>query len=235
VQPAARSEAVAELPRVGHRLVIIGAGGHGAELRCYMSDLSRRGWNGELLGFLDDAGLTRPGMPVLGNLSAFVGHPPEFFENLQYLTAIGSNSVRQSLVCRLSDFYGGVGLAAWTLVHPTSYVGDQVQIGEGSCLAPGAIVTCRSQIGRHCILNVKASVSHDCAIGDFVNVNPAATISGNVVVGEGAYIGAGATIKDKVSIGAWSVIGAGAVVIEDIPARVTAVGVPARVIKRHNV
>lgn len=35
-----------------------------------------------------------------------------------------------------------------------------------------------------------------------------------------------------VSIGAWTIVGAGAVVTSDLPENVTAVGVPARIIKR---
>ena len=58
-------------------------------------------------------------------------------------------------------------------------------------------------------------------------------VAGNVGIGEGCYIGAGATLIDKVSIGPWSTVGAGAVVIDDIPADVTAVGVPARIITQN--
>src|SRR5436853_318582 len=83
-------------------------------------------------------------------------------------------------------------------------VGSDVEIGEGTCLAPGVIVTTRTTIGRHCILNIHSSVSHDCVFDDYVNINPGATVCGNVCIGEGSYIGAGATIKDKVSIGEWS-------------------------------
>jgi sugar O-acyltransferase (sialic acid O-acetyltransferase NeuD family) len=235
VRPAVHSDIVVQRRPVADRVVIVGAGGHGAELASYVGDIIRNGWDGQLLGFLDDAGAPPRGMSLLGTLGALVGQPSGFFDGLQYLTGVGNNSVRQALVTRLNELYRSLGLSAWTLVHPTSYVGKHVEIGEGSCLAPGAIVTARAQIGRHCILNIKASVSHDCSIGDFVNINPGATICGNVVVGEGAYIGAGATIKDKVSIGAWSIVGAGAVVIDDVPPGVTAVGVPARVIRKHDV
>jgi acetyltransferase-like isoleucine patch superfamily enzyme len=54
-----------------------------------------------------------------------------------------------------------------------------------------------------------------------------------VRIGAGCYIGAGATIIDRVTIGEWSTVGAGAVVVGDLPPFVTAVGVPAKVIKRH--
>jgi acetyltransferase EpsM len=41
----------------------------------------------------------------------------------------------------------------------------------------------------------------------------------------------GTHVIQRRSIGSWTVIGAGAAVVHDIPANVTAVGVPARVIK----
>jgi acetyltransferase EpsM len=220
---------------IRERLVVIGAGGHGAEVGTYLNNLCRAGWDGKLLGYLDDASVTAPGgAPVLGSLMAFVDCPPDFFPGLHYVTAIGSNTARHTVVRKLQELYAD-RFRPWTLRHPNCYVGEHVDIGEGSCLAPGAIVTCRAEIGRHCILNVKASVSHDCAIGDYVNLNPGATICGNVRIGDGAYIGAGATVKDKVTIGAWSIIGAGAAVVDDIPPNVTAVGVPARIIKDNRV
>jgi acetyltransferase-like isoleucine patch superfamily enzyme len=54
-----------------------------------------------------------------------------------------------------------------------------------------------------------------------------------VKMGEGVDLGTGASVIQGKQIGEWSVIGAGAVVTQDIPAHVTAVGVPCRVIKRH--
>jgi acetyltransferase-like isoleucine patch superfamily enzyme len=54
-----------------------------------------------------------------------------------------------------------------------------------------------------------------------------------VRLGDGVDLGTGAVIIQNRSIGEWSVIGAGAVVTTDIPAHVTAVGVPCRVIKER--
>jgi acetyltransferase-like isoleucine patch superfamily enzyme len=55
-------------------------------------------------------------------------------------------------------------------------------------------------------------------------------LSGNVTIGEGCDIGTNACAIQGITIGDWSIIGAGATVIRDLPANVTAVGVPARVI-----
>jgi acetyltransferase-like isoleucine patch superfamily enzyme len=58
-------------------------------------------------------------------------------------------------------------------------------------------------------------------------------IAGNVTLGEGCFIGIGASIIQQCSIGEATIIGAGATVVGDLEAHVTAVGVPARVIKRR--
>lgn len=213
-------------------LYILGAGGHGRELHSYVEDLRRTGWSGSLSGYLDDR--LEPGMHArLEVIASIDGFQKQFAHNRRayYLTAFGSNELRRHVVSRVHALFGDA-MIPWTLVHPEASVGEAVQIGGGTCLAPGAIVTAQASIGSHCILNVKASVSHDCAIGDFVNINPGATICGSVKVGEGAFIGAGAVVKERIKIGAWSVIGAGAAVVCDVPPNVTAVGVPARIVER---
>lgn len=215
------------------QVIIVGAGGQGSELHAYLRDLGAGGEDIRLLGFVDD---NKPRIKwgdteILGGL-ADLG---ELLRNgiegeLHYITAVGSNQVRRALVEQLRRI-DEHRMKAWTLRHPRASIGHNVLLGEGTCLAPGSIVTTNVRIGAHCILNVNASVSHDVIVGDFTNINPGAVVAGNVDIGEGCYIGAGATIIDKVKIGAWSIIGAGAVVLKDVPPQATAVGVPARVIK----
>lgn len=212
--------------------IVVGAGGHGAEVATYLSDLMQDGWLGSFLGFLDDS-QSHPAMrygQILGTIDEFQLRKAVPAGQLGYIVAVGQNRIRKQLVERIESRFGP-DIAAFTLVHPRAYVGRDVEIGEGTLLAPFALVTTRILLGRHVILNVKASVSHDAVIGDYAIIDPAATICGNVTVGEGAYIGAGAVVKERVSIGAWSTIGAGAVVIDDIPPLSVAVGVSARVIK----
>jgi sugar O-acyltransferase (sialic acid O-acetyltransferase NeuD family) len=216
-------------------LVIIGAGGHGTEVLSYISDLAREGASIRVRGFVDEG---KPpgrwkGSEILGGfaeLEAFLEH--EGSPTIQYITALGNNRAREACV-RKVDRVRVRPPRPWTLWHPRSIVGADVCVGAGTCLAPGSILTTNIRIGSHCIVNVGASISHDTELGDHVNVNPGAIVAGNVRIGAGCYIGAGATIIDQVSIGEWSTVGAGAVVVEDLPPFVTAVGVPAKVIKRH--
>ena len=211
-------------------LVIIGAGGHGAEVAAYALDM-----NLPLAGAVDDG---RPQGPwhvtqIIGgvrDLAAFCASHAE----VHFITAIGSNAVRRKIVSAIRSM-GLDNLKPFTLQHRSAWTGADVQLGEGTLLAPNSLVTTRTRIGNHVILNMKASVAHDCTVADFCNINPGATICGDVELGEGCYIGAGATVIEKRTIGAWTIVGAGAVVTQDLPAGVTAVGVPARIIKRQGV
>jgi acetyltransferase-like isoleucine patch superfamily enzyme len=58
-------------------------------------------------------------------------------------------------------------------------------------------------------------------------------INQDIVIGDGCWIGACATILPGVSIGKMSIIGAGALVNKPLPERVTAVGVPAKILCQH--
>lgn len=52
-----------------------------------------------------------------------------------------------------------------------------------------------------------------------------------VVIEDGAWLGQNSVILPGVTVGAGAVVGANAVVLEDVPARSVAVGVPARVVR----
>jgi acetyltransferase EpsM len=222
------------------RLVIIGAGGHGAELLSYLEGMLGVGAPAghapsgfQFSGFIDDG---RPAGPlgsasVLGDVASLDRLLDGPDAPTHYLTAIGNNRVRERLVQRVEEVAMG-RIQAWTLRHPAASVGNSALVGPGCLLAPGVVLTTRLSIGQHSILNVKASVSHDCTVGDFANINPGATVCGNVRIGRGCFIGAGATVIEQISIGDWTVVGAGAVVVSDLPAGVTAVGVPARILQR---
>lgn len=71
-------------------------------------------------------------------------------------------------------------------------------------------------------------VGHNCVIGRNCIICGASGIAGSVTVGDGVTIGGGAAVKDGVAIGAGATIAGCAAVMDDVPARETWVGYPAR-------
>ncbi len=201
-------------------VAVLGAGGHGkvvvATLRaagrtvvaCYDDDPARHGE--ELLG-----------VPVRGPLEAAVNDGVE-----AAVLGIGSNRARRAIAERLD-------LPWISAVHPSAVVHESVELGPGTVVFAGAVVQPGSTLGRHVIVNTGASVDHDCRVGDFVHVAPGARLAGGVSVEEGAFFGIGSVAIPGVTVGAWSTLGAGSAAARDVPAGVTALGVPARVVRRE--
>ena len=80
-------------------------------------------------------------------------------------------------------------------------------------------------------------IHQDAVIGDHCLIMQQVTLGqtaegGAPTLGDGVYIGAGAKLLGKITIGNNTRIGANAVVLADVPENCTAVGIPARIIKR---
>lgn len=114
------------------------------------------------------------------------------------------------------------------VVHPNAFVAGDTVLGEGVQIMAGALIQTGSHVGGNAIVNTGAVVDHDCSIGAHSHIAPGAVLSGQVRTGTGVHVGTGARIIQCVSVGPWSIVGAGAVVIRNVPARTTAVGVPAK-------
>lgn len=209
-------------------LYIVGAGGFGREVAWMTERINevRQEWN--IIGFLDDAesswNTEINGYRILGGCA----YLDSIKEECWVVCTIGSSNVRKKVVEKLKR-YSNVRFA--TLVDPSVYISDTVELGEGTILCAGTIATVNICIGAHVILNLDCTVGHDAVLEDYVTVYPGVNISGNVYVRECAELGTGTQIIQGKSIGMESIIGAGAVVIKDIPEKCTAVGAPAKPIK----
>lgn len=207
-------------------VVVVGGGAHAREVLQILRDMARVGADIHTTGIVADGQVDRDllaavGVTVLGSVASLGS-----FRDRRFVVAIGSGDARARIDQEVRDLIE----AAPPLVHPQSWVADEVELGLGSVLFAGARVNVNSRIGRHSHLNTNVSVSHDCSIGSYVTIGPGCTLAGRVAVGRGATIWSGATVIPEVSIGAGAIVGAGAVVIEDVPPGATVVGVPARVI-----
>lgn len=107
-------------------------------------------------------------------------------------------------------------------------------------IAFSAVIPYQARIGKNCHFgyNGLGIVIHkDYIVGDNVHFYQHVTLgggrgSGAPVIGNNVIVGAGAKIIGDVSIGDNAKIGANAVVITDVPTKCTAVGVPAKIVKK---
>jgi sugar O-acyltransferase (sialic acid O-acetyltransferase NeuD family) len=210
------------------RIIIIGAGGHAKVVYDSLKLSLEKTGHGAVIGFVDDDnrlwGKALLGLPILGPIESLVG-----LDIHAVIIGIGENRARK----RLYEWVKSRGYSLVNAIHPTAVIAGDVLIGEGVAIFATVVVNSGSVIGNNVILNTGCTVDHDCSIGDHVHIGPGAHLAGGVMVGEGAFLGTGASVIPYKKIGQWSIIGAGGVVLEDIPDGVTAVGLPAKVIKEQ--
>lgn len=210
------------------RIAIFGAGGFGIEVAMLIEQINQLNncWN--LIGFFDDErtkGHLVNGYPVLGGIREL----NSWNRNLNIAIALGMPSAKKKVFHLINN-----DLVSFpTLIHPNVVMGrsDLVRIGNGCIICAGNILTTNIEICDHVILNLACTVGHNVSIGRFSAFMPSCNISGDVIIGDSNFWGTGSKVINRKKIGSGVVIGAGAVVTTDIPDYVTAVGVPAKVIK----
>jgi bifunctional UDP-N-acetylglucosamine pyrophosphorylase / glucosamine-1-phosphate N-acetyltransferase len=119
-------------------------------------------------------------------------------------------------------------------LRPGTEIADDVHIGSFAELV-------RTKVGRGSAVP-HVSYLGDTDLGEDANIG-AGTITANfdgakknrTVIGDGAFVGVDTMLVAPVKLGKGSRTGAGSVVTKDIPDGATAVGVPARVIRRKTV
>ena len=208
------------------KIAIYGAGGFGREVKTLIDQINDCSYEWDFEGYFDDDPKFRDqninGFPVLGGISQLniLDHETAI------VLAIGDSKLKKECIQSInnSKIYYPV------LIHPSVIIGDKqnVNIGEGTLITAGNILTVNIEIGNHVMINLDCTIGHDASIGDYCSIMPSVNISGNVKLNEGVYVGTGVKIINNLEIGANSVIGAGAVVIRDIMPDKTYVGNPAK-------
>ena len=215
----------ADGPAPTRPLVIFGAGGLGREVLVLLRQLNEASANWDVRGFYDDQ---PPAAPVIAGLP-YLGSSADLnavSEPLAVAVAVGSSRSRAAVVARLTS--GQLSFPA--LVHPGAALAayQRISLGEGCIIQQGCILTCDIVLGRFVLLNLGCTLGHDAVLEDFCSLMPHVNIGGGAHLSAGTYLGTNATVIHTVRVGAGATIGAGAVVVRDLPAGVTAVGVPAK-------
>lgn len=161
--------------------------------------------------------------PILKSESEVRKHFYEIDNN--FILGTGTPMIRFNLYNLLTEWGGQVN----SLISPKATIGIfNNDIGNGSCIMSGSVLTSDIKIGIGCLLNLNCTIGHDTTIGKFTEICPGVHISGNVAIGDKVFIGTGAVILPNISIGSNVIIGAGAVVTKDVPDNSKVTGIPAR-------
>jgi sugar O-acyltransferase (sialic acid O-acetyltransferase NeuD family) len=183
--------------------------------------------------FVDDDqanhGTTLNDLPVMGLAAA-----RERFPRARIVGAIGSPQLRQHLMEKAA----AMGFEFATVLHPRIECSRWVDIGAGTVICAGNMLTTNIVLGKHVQINMDCTIGHDVLMGDYATLAPGVHISGYVHLGKRVYVGTGAVFihgaqDAPLVIGEDVVVGAGACVTRSVPAGLTVVGVPARPLERR--
>ena len=138
------------------KLTIIGASGHGK----VVAEIATLNGYDEI-EFLDDNNeiVSCGKYPIVGRCNDAANVYNDIF------VAIGNASVRKKFMTELSDKHFSI------LIHPSSIVSDDAEIGKGSVVMAGVVINPYVTIGEGAIINTCSSVDHDCVVGDFAHVS----------------------------------------------------------------
>lgn len=208
-------------------VVIIGAGGFARETLDVFDAVNDIKLTYNVLGYIVEkeygvAGTLINDRAILGDFDWFTYH-----EDVLAICGVGAPEIRRRLVGRAV----ACGIKFFSIIHPSVIRTKWMSVGNGSVITAGCVLSNQIMIGDHVHINPGSIIGHDVVFEDFVSVAPGVHISGNVTIKTGAYIGTGANIIEKKTVGMWSVVGAGSTIVNDVPANVTVIGTPGKVIK----
>ncbi|MFC7621391.1 NeuD/PglB/VioB family sugar acetyltransferase [Microlunatus sp. GCM10028923] len=203
-------------------LIIVAASGLARELIMVLRSCGRL----HPRGILDDdpalTGKVIHGVPVLGRPAVIRDHP-----DTAVIIAAGRGRDRRTLAGRLHA--AGVADDRYvSVIDCTVGVPESCEIGVGSIVLAGTVLTADVQVGRHVVIMPRVTLTHDVVVDDFATLCAGVSLGGQVRIGPAAYVGMNAGVREGRTVGANAVLGMGAAAIRDIPAGEVWAGVPAR-------
>lgn len=192
-------------------IVIIGAGGIGREVAWIIEEINEVNPTWNIIGFVDDnnemCGKEFNGYRVLGGLDIL----DKLESKPEVIVAIANCVVKKDIVARLNGKFDFA-----TVVYPTVRVSKFVEIGQGTIIYPGVILTVNTKIGNHVVISGNCGIGHDTVIGDYSSMLWGSSFSGFDVVEEECFIGVGTKVAKGVSIANSRRISTGGIVVEDV-------------------
>ena len=182
---------------------IFGFGGHAKEVGSFLPDCI----------FVVDDEYCKENAVGISKIS-----PKEY----ELMICVGDSKSRQKIFQRLNRFN------FFSYIHPSSIVGNDLRIGDGSFVGPFSVLTTNISIGNHALINRFNSVGHDVVAGDYLSMMPGAIISGNCKLGNSVYMGNNSCIKENLTLCNEIILGMNTGVVKSVTKSGIYIGTPAR-------
>lgn len=176
-------------------IVVINSGGLGRELICLIEKINEKEkiWN--IKGFVDENEELHDkeinGYKVLKNLDWLMN------QELYVVNAIENPSERKKVSERLDKSKNSFPI----LIHPSVEFSEYVDIGEGTVICSGCVITTNIEIGRNVIIGPLSTISYDAKIGNYTTIKAGANISSEVTIKDCVYIGTGQVVAEDIGEG----------------------------------
>lgn len=168
-------------------VVVVGARGQGKDLIGYLEDHDYR-----ILCLLDE-------LPVATVLGYAVVAPQDYDLGCRdAFLAIGYPKDKVAVL----EKYRPLALRWQTFIDRRAVVSRHAAIGEGSIVAPFAVIAGDARLGRFVYVGAFSGAGHDSVVGDFCSLMPQSGLGGGVRFGDRSLLGAGARVRPGVAIGA---------------------------------
>ena len=208
-------------------IVILGAAYFAREVYSMVQDCIADGAKWRFKGFVDDRVNILDDFQHIGDMLGGVDLYTPAANDL-VIPALGNPMVRKKYV----DMLISKGATFGTMVHPSAYVGTNVEIGSGSVITQGAILTAGLKIGNFVNVGVLTTLSHGNVIGEFSQFAGYCCITGEVQIGAFVECGCHVSIVPHLTIGDHAQLCTGSVVLRNVKPYEKVLGNPARVIGR---
>lgn len=209
-------------------IILVGAGGHAAELVDYITHFNKVATAGKqlnLIGLIDDDYSNYSNynysQPYLGTIQ---NH--DMVSDAEYLMGIANLNFRKQII----EEFESKGAVFSGFIHPNAQISPSSMIGNGVVISHNASVGPKVKIGNHTIINSRTTVGHDTEIGEFNFISPICALSGNTKIGNGNMLGTNVITIPGVQIGDDNKIGAGVVLFFNLESNQTVVGQKPRIL-----
>ena len=212
-----------------NNIVLIGGGNH---VR-YSIDIIEKLEKYKIVGIIDskkEIGSDILGYKIIGRQQNIVTLIQEHNINCGIIT-IGDNWSRKIVHDEIINYVPDFKFVS--AIHPTTVIGNNVNIGKGTIIMAGCIISPNVTIGEFCFFATGAILEHDSIMQDYSSVSAGSVTGGMVSIGRYTAIALGVVLMDRIKIGENSVIGSGSLVTKDIPDNVLVYGSPAKIIRER--